>query len=62
MPRSFSAAIFVASFIAVTAVGVAQEPEPGKADLEARELAIEIVGAPVSDSLGTRLEMSPIFP
>jgi hypothetical protein len=55
MPRSFSAAIFVASLIAVTAVGVAQEPEPGKADLEARELAIEIVGAPVSDSLGNEI-------
>jgi hypothetical protein len=38
MPRSFSAAVFVASFIAVTAVGVAQGPEPGKADLEARGL------------------------
>jgi len=29
--------------------------EPGKADLEARELATEIVGAPVSDSLGNEI-------
>ncbi len=55
MPRSFSAVIFVASLIAVAAVGFAQEPEPGKADLEARELATEIVGAPVSDSLGNEI-------
>ena len=55
MPKSFSAAIFVASLIAVAAVGFAQEPEPGKADLEARELATEIVGAPVSDSLGNEI-------
>ena len=55
MPRSFPAAIFVASLIAVAAGGFAQEPEPGKVDLEARELATEIVGAPVSDSLGNEI-------
>ena len=55
MPRSFFTAVFVASLIAVAAFGFAQEPEPGKADLEARELATEIVGAPVSDSLGNEI-------
>jgi sporulation protein YlmC with PRC-barrel domain len=53
MLRSIFKAIFVASLIAVAPAGFAQESEPGKADMEARELAAEMIGAPVSDSLGT---------
>jgi hypothetical protein len=45
--------MFVASLTAVAPAGFAQEREPGKADMEARELAAEIIGARVSDSLGT---------
>ena len=55
MPRSFFTSIFVASLITVAAVCFAQEPEPGKADIEASELATELIGAPVSDSLGNEI-------
>jgi hypothetical protein len=43
-------------------LGYAQGQEPGKIDLEASELAVEIIGAPVSDPSGKKLGRSPIFP
>ena len=62
MPSPLFTAIFVASLIAVAAIGFAQEPEPGKADLEARTCSRNCWRTGTLIPLETRLEMSPIFP
>ena len=55
MPTSLLKAILVSSLIAAASVGYAQDQDPGKADLEASSLAAEIIGAPVSDPMGTEI-------
>ena len=55
MPTSLLKAILVSSFIAVASAGYAQDQAPGKVDLEASELAAEIIGAPVSDPVGNEI-------
>ena len=55
MPASLLKTILVSSFIAVASISYAQDPDPGKIDLEASELAAEIIGAPVSDPMGTEV-------
>ena len=54
MPTSLLKAIVVLSLIIVASAGT-QAQDPGKIDLEARELAAEIIGAPVSDPRGTEI-------
>ena len=54
MPTSLFKAILVSSLLA-TSAGYAQDQDPGKVDLEASELAAEIIGAPVSDPMGTEI-------
>ena len=55
MPTSPLKAILVSSLIALASPGYAQDQDPGKIALEASELAAEIIGAPVSDSMGTAM-------
>ena len=55
MPSSFLKTMLVSSLIAVASAGYAQGQDPGKIDLEAPELAAEIIGAPVSDPMGTEI-------
>lgn len=55
MPTSLLKAILVSSLIAVASAGYAQDQAPGKVDLEASELAAEIIGAPVSDPVGNEI-------
>ena len=55
MPTSLLKATLVACLIAVAFPGYAQDRDPGKIDLEVRELAAEIIGAPVSDPMGTAI-------
>jgi hypothetical protein len=55
MPKSPLAAILVSSLIAVASPGFAQDQDLGKVDLEASELAAEIIGARVSDPMGTEI-------
>ena len=55
MPTSLLKAILVSSLLAVTSASFAQDQDPGKVDLEASELASEIIGAPVSDPMGTEI-------
>ena len=55
MPASLLKAILVTSLIAVASPGYAQDQDPGKIDLKASELAAEIIGAPVSDPMGTEI-------
>ena len=55
MPTSLLKAILVSSLIAVASAGYAQDQDLGKVDLEASELAAEIIGAPVSDPMGTEI-------
>ena len=55
MPKSLLAAILVSGLIAAASPGFAQDPDLGKADLEANELAAEILGARVSDPMGTEI-------
>ena len=55
MPTSLLKGIVVSSLIAVASAGYAQEQDTGKIDLEATELAAEIIGAPVSDPMGREI-------
>jgi hypothetical protein len=55
MPASLLRAILVSGLLAVASIGYAQDSDPGKIDLEASELAAEIIGAPVSDPRGTQI-------
>jgi hypothetical protein len=55
MPTSLLKGIVDLSLIAVASAGYAQDQEPGKLDLEASELAAEIIGAPVSDPRGAEI-------
>jgi hypothetical protein len=55
MPTSLLKAMLLSGLIAVASAGYAQGQDPGKIDLEARELAGEIIGAPVSDPIGTAI-------
>lgn len=55
MPTSLLKGILVSSLMAVASAGYAQDQDPGKGDLEASELAAEIIGAPVSHPMGTEI-------
>ena len=55
MPTPLLKAIVVSSLIAVASAGYAQDQDPGKVDLEASELSVDIIGAPVSDRMGTEV-------
>jgi hypothetical protein len=55
MPSSLLKAILVSGPLAVASIGYAQDPDPGTIDLEASEMAAEIIGAPVSDPMGTAI-------
>ena len=55
MPSSLLKAFLVSGLLAVASIGYAQDLDPGKIDLEASELAAEIIGAPVSDPRGTEI-------
>jgi len=55
MPTSLLKGIVVSSLIVMASAGYAQAQDPGKIDLEASELAAELVGAPVSDPRGTQI-------
>ena len=55
MPTPLLKAIVVSSLIAVASAGYSQDQAPGKVDLEASELAAEIIGAPVSDPVGNEI-------
>ena len=48
-------ALFVAVIVALAAPCAAQGRDPGKVELEARELSAEIIGARVSDSSGVEV-------
>ena len=55
MPTSLLKAMLLSGLIAVAPAGYAQGQDPEKVDLEASELASEIIGAPVSDPMGTEI-------
>ena len=55
MPTSLLKAMLLSGLIAVASADYAQGRDPGKVDLEASELASEIIGAPVSDPIGTEI-------
>ena len=55
MPKSLVKAILISSLVAVASAGYTQDQYPGKTNLEASELAAEIIGAAVSDSMGTEI-------
>ena len=55
MPTSLLKAMLLSGLIAVASAGYAQGQDPGKVDLEASELASEIIGTPVSDPMGTEI-------
>ena len=48
-------AILVSSLIAVASAGYAQDQNPGRMNLDAGELASEIIGAVVCDPMGTQI-------
>lgn len=55
MLNSLVKAILVSSLIAVASAGYAQDQNPGRMNLDAGELASEIIGAVVSDPMGTEV-------
>jgi hypothetical protein len=54
MPTSLNV-MLLSGLKAAASAGYAEGQDPGKIDLEASELAAEIIGAPVSEPMGTEI-------